>query len=73
MSVDVSPVNYSDSDTDLHAKYEGSFWKGSKLMTNVKVVQQTNKQTNKHTDQKQCVLAIATGDIKRHLLTIGLC
>ena len=32
---------------NLHAKYEGSIWKGSKLMTNVKVVQQTNKPTNR--------------------------
>ena len=30
---------------NLHAKYEGSIWKGSKHMTNVKVVQQTNKET----------------------------
>ena len=29
---------------NLHAKYEGSIWKGSKLMTDVKVVQQSNRQ-----------------------------
>ena len=44
----------------LHAKLEGSIRKGSKLITNVKVVHQTNKQTG----QKQYVPAIATGDIK---------
>ena len=41
---------------NLHAKYEGSIWKGSKLMTNFIVVQQTNRQTRQN--------AIATRDIK---------
>ena len=45
---------------NLHAKYKGSISNDSKAMTNVKVVQQTNKQTG----QKQYVPAIAIGDIK---------
>ena len=44
--------------SNLHAKYGGSIWKGSKLMTDVKVVQQTN----------QYVPAITTRDIKIYLL-----
>ena len=51
------------SHRNLHAKYEGSIWKGSNLMTNVKVVQQTNKPTNRQ-GKKQFVPAIATWDIK---------
>ena len=57
---------------NLHAKYKGSISNGSKVMTNVKVVQPTNKPTNRR--QKQYVPAIATGDIKIlkiHLYIMG--
>ena len=40
---------------NLHAKYEGSIGKGSKLMTNVKGVQQTNKPTKQPTDRAKTI------------------
>ena len=46
----------------LQAKYKSCISNGSKVKTNVKVVQATNKPTNGR--QKQYVPAIATGDIK---------
>ena len=46
---------------NLHAKYECSIWKDSKLMTMLKL---SNKRTNKQTGQKQYLPAIPTGDIK---------
>ena len=53
------------SKRNLYAKYEGSFCKGTKLMTNVKVVQQTNKPTNRQSKTSMSPLSLPpTGDIK---------
>ena len=42
-------------------KPKGSISNGSKVMTNVKVVQPTNPQTNKQTGQKQYVPTLLLG------------
>ena len=40
---------------NLHAKYKGSILNGSKVLTNVKVFQQTNKPTNQQTDRAKTI------------------
>ena len=47
---------------NLHAKYKGSISNGSKVRTNVKVVQLTNQQIDR---AKTICPRFTTGDIKR--------